>query len=95
MKKQEFLNTVEVLANKTTLFNLSKKGEHAAAYLGWTTIGETTGQNEKIWSKYGSLSNIIIAKKASEVNAILESIGIDNMKAFPTKSKEACRLRNV
>ena len=93
--KTEFLKAVEKLATQTTLFSVSKKGEHAAAYLGWTTIGETTAQNEKIWSKYAGLNNIIIAKKAAEVNAILESIGVTNMKAFSTKSKDGCRLRNV
>jgi hypothetical protein len=95
MKKKEFLKTVQLLADQTTLFRVSRKGEHAQAYLGWSTIGSTMVQNEKIWKKYGTLNNMVIWQKADFVNEILKSVGIDNMKAFPTKSKDGCRLRNV
>jgi hypothetical protein len=95
MKKQEFLKSVEKIALETKLFSVAEKGQHASAYLGYSCIGSTYRQNEKIWRKYGTLNNIVIWKKAGEVNSILESIGVRNMKAFTTKSKQACRLRNI
>lgn len=94
MNKQEFLAAVEKIA-KTEIVRVSKKGEHDALTLGTTCIGATERKNEKIWRKYGTLNNIVIFKTADEVNAILESIGVTCFKAYPTKSKTMCRLRNV
>ena len=91
MKKQEFLTAVEKIA-KTDLISVAKKGSHA--FIGFNCIGETTRQNEKIWRKYGTLNNIVIFKTADEVNEVLASIGVTEFKAFPTKSKTMCRLRN-
>jgi hypothetical protein len=90
-KKQKFIQAVEKLAN-TGLVSVLKKGEHGTYLLGNSCIGSTYSQNEKIWKKYQTLSNIVIFKTANEVNDILSSKGIKEFKATPTKSKTMCRL---
>jgi hypothetical protein len=94
MKKQEFLSTLDRLAT-TDLIRVAKKGEHLGFRLGYTCIGSTTRQNEKIWRHYGSLNNIIIYRTANEVNRILDGLGVTSMRAFKTKSGDSSRLRNV
>lgn len=94
MKTAEFILVAQKLI-KTDLFSIQEKGERNQYLLGTSRIGRTDELNTKLWRKYGTLSNIVIHKRADEVNEILNKFGISEFYAKSTKSGSMCRLELV
>jgi len=90
MKTVEFLQVAPKLAT-TGLIRVAKSGEKNPG-LGYAAIGSTDRQNTKLWRLYGTLENILIFRKAEEVNETLKANGINEFVAKKTKSGNSCRL---
>lgn len=92
MTTKQFLPVAQKLIS-TGLISVLEKGQHG--FLGRTCIGRTDNQNTKLWRKYATLENIVICKKADEVNKILMDNGITEFVAKKTKSGSMSRLVEV
>jgi len=93
MTTKQFISVAQKLLNIKEIHR-AKKGEHNPM-LGTAQIGYNDRQNEILWRKYRTLSNMIIIHPENEINAKLKENGITEFIAVKTKSGRFCRLQST
>lgn len=95
--KKEFIKQTLMIAEAIKdNESVTRKGQRGGKYFaGWQMFPGTEDHAKHVYKKFGTLWNCSLSYTANEMNLILKDLGVTLFKAYPTKSRRFCRLRNI